>query len=686
MRKGKKRRGCFGCGCTGPLLIIALIIAAIWIFGDDTPQQPTYTTIDLDNPFEASGIPTEGYNPNDTWSIYWYLCGSDLESKWGCASTDIQELMAVKLPDNVQVVIELGGAETWKSNLGSNKYNTRYLYDSTGMHKIGEISRANMGSAKTLEAFLKFCNNEYPADHKAIIMWNHGGGSVAGAIFDELYGFDSLSLDEIKAALSAVHSPSKQNPPYEMIGFDACLMATVDTANALSGFTRWMVASEDLEPGIGWDYTGAMQALANNPGMNGAQWGKEICDSFEKACIAEKQASTITLSVVNIMRIEELSKAYDDVGAEALLHACTDTRFFNDFGRIAKSAQSFGGNNFWDGYTNMVDLGDLIVKSGSLLPDYGSSLIGALKDCVVYKVNGPLRSSTSGLSCYYNFNSDSNDFRKFANLQGGRPFRWYFDYKISGDLNKEGRTYVQTLASQYSSYSNQVIAPEEIALPDADSLEDFPVKITDDGYAVLNLGPKIAERLSGVYCVIAFYDEAEDELVYLGRDNDLYGDWDKGEFTDNFQGYWGSIDGHVVYMELDTASDKYQVYTVPVLLNGEQYSLRVSYTYATEEYFILGALQGIDENGKADKFLRQLEVGDVLEPLFYTMSMDEGNDDILEYSYGRIVYSNQTRFEEDMLEDGRYVYIFEMVDTMNNSYYSEAVVIDIEDGEIYLYE
>lgn len=46
----------------------------------------------------------------DSWVIYWYLCGSDLETKWGCATTDLTEMFAINLPENVKVVIQTGGS------------------------------------------------------------------------------------------------------------------------------------------------------------------------------------------------------------------------------------------------------------------------------------------------------------------------------------------------------------------------------------------------------------------------------------------------------------------------------------------------------------------------------------------------------------------------------------------------
>ncbi|MBQ5758777.1 MAG: hypothetical protein IIV92_01465 [Schwartzia sp.] len=49
-------------------------------------------------------------NSGDTWVVYWYLCGSDLESNYGAASLDLQELSQVNLPPNVKFVIETGGS------------------------------------------------------------------------------------------------------------------------------------------------------------------------------------------------------------------------------------------------------------------------------------------------------------------------------------------------------------------------------------------------------------------------------------------------------------------------------------------------------------------------------------------------------------------------------------------------
>lgn len=65
--------------------------------------------------------------------------------------------------------------------------------------------------------------------------------------------------------------------------------------------------------------------------------------------------------------------------------------------------------------------------------------------------------------------------------------------------------------------------------------------------------------------------------------NDIDMDWENGVFTDNFRGVWGSIDGNLCYMEIVYEGDDYNLYSVPVKLNGEDYHLRVVYDYSAED-------------------------------------------------------------------------------------------------------
>lgn len=620
------------------------------------------------------------YNPDDTWAIYWYLCGSDLETAGGFASGDLAEMLRVTLPENVTVVIETGGASVWQDYVDPG-VNSRLVYSGSDLYLMETVPSANMGDPNTLASFLSYCNTNFPADHQAVVFWNHGGGSVSGVAFDEIYGMDALTLPEIRAAFNAVNTHSEENPPYELIGFDACLMATIDTAETLGGFARYMVASEESEPACGWDYAGWLGALAADTGMNGAELGKVICDTYYAGCEAINRAETATLSVTDITRIGALLSAYYDVGAESLLNACIDPTYFIEFGRAARSAENYGGNNQTDGYTNMVDLGDLVRQTNS---ESGGRLLAALDECVVYRVNGPYRARSSGLSCYYNYSGDYNSLATYASFRENDPFEWFHDYSLRGELSAEGVQYVMGLLGQYPQ-QRDVALDNTVPTPEYDGLQDYPVILGGDGYAVLSLGSEIADKLTGVYCNLAYYDIANDLSIYLGRDNDINSDWVNGVFADNFRGVWGSIDGVLVYMEVFHVGDGYQLYTVPILLNGEEYSLMVCYTFADGAYEMLGARRGIGDNGMADKNLRLLLPGDVVEPIHYMIfDTAAGNTDFTVMPVESLTVTQNTQFFDADLGDGYFIFMFEMVDVQNNSYLSQPAVFSVDGGVITL--
>ncbi len=64
-----------------------------------------------------------------------------------------------------------------------------------------------------MAAFLEFCSTNYPADHTMVLFWNHGGGSVSGVAFDELFNYDSLTLVEMYQVFHQVYDLSEENPP-----------------------------------------------------------------------------------------------------------------------------------------------------------------------------------------------------------------------------------------------------------------------------------------------------------------------------------------------------------------------------------------------------------------------------------------------------------------------------------------
>lgn len=619
---------------------------------------------------ESSKISLE--TTHSDWAVYWYLCGSDLETNYGSATTDLMEMLEVQLPENVNVVIQTGGACEWQNYDMDADKTQRWVYNSEGLFLIDEKESQNMGLAETLQEFLEFANTYYPADKVAVTFWNHGGGSVTGAAFDENYAYDSLNLEEMYQAFDAVWPADTENPALELIGFDTCLMATIDVASTFQNFSKYLVASEELEPGNGWLYSGWIGALADNPSMDGAELGRAICDTYYEGCEQVGTEAQTTLSLTDLTKLTPLLEAYESFGQEALMAAVEDSGFFAQLARAAKESENYGGNTREQGYSNMVDLGHFARSTAWMLPT-AQKVQDALEDCVLYQVSGAYRTEATGLSCYYSYNGDIKDFNKYADLGTGTAFKHLYSYGLNGEMSEEGQEYLEAFdIEQY------VDVP---ALYDM-GWEGKGLGLNDEGTSYLELGPEAYDVLASIGFTLFYVDEENDLMLHLGTDNDIEADWDNGIFYDNFRGVWGAIDEHLVYMELSFEGEDYNLYSVPILLNGEEYNLQVVYDFLEEEWSILGAVKGLEVSGMASKMTRVLKEGDVITTIWQAASFS-GDDDFEMYTIDEFEVTEDTYFAETQLPDGMYSIVFEMWDAMGNFVQSDAVIFECIEGDIY---
>ena len=201
-----------------------------------------------------------------TWTIFVYLCGTDLESDGGAASSDITQMTDASGSDNVRFVFQTGGTSEWETSSFDSSVAERYVVQNGDLELVDTTDLTNMGSASTLTDFLSWGVQNYPADKMGVVFWDHGAGSINGVCFDELNDSDSLSLAEINSSLSTVYAGMTDQ--FEFIGFDACLMGTAETANILTTYARYMFGSEETEPGSGWDYTSMQNARLRTWKMN----------------------------------------------------------------------------------------------------------------------------------------------------------------------------------------------------------------------------------------------------------------------------------------------------------------------------------------------------------------------------------------------------------------------------------
>lgn len=626
---------------------------------------------------------------DDAWTIFVYLCGTDLESEYGAATGDLGEMIQTK-GDHLRFVVETGGTETWNNEVIDNQTNQRYLIQDGEMYLVDEVEMSNMADPQTLANFLQWGVTNYPSDHMGLILWDHGGGSITGVCFDEINYGDSMDLKQLDSALLACAETFGRK--FDFIGFDACLMATIETANVVASYADYMVASQEIMPGSGYDYVAIGDFIAKNPGADGAAVGKVICDSFLASCEESGEDDVATQSVIDLSKVDELLESFNAY-ARGMYEAGKDATDLSQIVRGIKSSDNYGGNNATEGYTNMVDLGG-IIGAGE---DYADSAKTVLKDldlAVVYSAEGPGHQGASGLSMYYPLSIQGSEelsifgkvcispyYLSFVDRQNqsgvaGTPVEDYDDTQWFDDAGEWHSTeqeddshwayldeYEPTGESPYITFAEE---------PQLDEQGTFWFQLDENGN----------ENASDVSALVYEISSDGENLIVLGESRDVNGDWETGVFYDDFDGYWLSLpDGQNLSIYLVEVTDEYNLYTATILLNGEETNLRMKQYFADGSVEIEGTWDGIDENGSAARNIIPLKEGDVIEPTYTAYSMD--GDDELPYYGSEYTVDSETAIYYDLMEPADYRYLFSISDIYGDYYLTDAVQFSVnEDGSV----
>ena len=328
----------------------------------------------------------------DVVTVMVYLCGTDLESENGMGTADLNEMLHASLDDErVNVIVETGGTKKWNNTVISNTTNQRYRVTSRGLQALDKnLGKKSMVDPNTLADFIQFCTKNYPANRYCLIFWDHGGGSLSGYGYDQNFS-GSMTLDRITTALK------KGGTKFDFIGFDACLMATLETALVCEPYADYLLASEESEPGCGWYYTNWLTELSQNTSIGTVELSKTIIDDFNNVCRKNYPGCNTTLSITDLAEfagtVPEPFAAFS-----ASVGALLDKQAYKTVASARSDAREFGKSS----RINHVDLIDLANRIGT---EEADALVRALKGCVKYNRTSTSMANSNGLSIYFPYSS-----------------------------------------------------------------------------------------------------------------------------------------------------------------------------------------------------------------------------------------------------------------------------------------
>ena len=626
----------------------------------------------------------------DTWTIFVYMCGSDLESDAGAATSDLLEMNCSRTGENCRFVVQTGGAEEW-SDLGvSEKQIQRHVFQDGKRKLVYSGAQANMGAEETLREFLLWGLEQYPAEHMGLVFWDHGGGSIDGVCYDELYGDDTLLLEEIDRALSA--AADIMTDRFVFIGFDACLMATAETANIAASYADYMYASEDVTPEYGWDYKAVGEYLASCPESGGEELGQIICDDYYERCVELGEEETAVISCVDLSEVDRLLKAFHQT-ARFIYENFEKEEIRGAVSMGMEEAAAFGWDSRWDGYSNMIDMGDAMRRIESAVPQAGE-VRRCLDRCVVYQRKGSGMEQTTGLALYYPRQiQGSGEAEILKNICIDPYYMAFLDrmvYEENADRAEEGYDDSLWLGEDACFWSEKTCDRyywgTELEYEEWCQVEYEREPWVDDwGIYGFVISEDTISSLDTVWCSLML--DQGDSMRELGTDNNVDVDRETGKVEDCFDGTWYCLaDGQPLALYVEEETEESVRYSCPVLLNGEETELLVQKDSGSGRCVIEGVREESDpESGEAPAAGQALKAGDEITPGYYVYAAREEDDG---YEYGEAYpYTGDGDIQVMGLPAGDYYYGFEIYDIYGWARYTDYAAFGVEeDGSVFFYE
>lgn len=539
----------------------------------------------------------------DDYTIMVYMNGSTLESKYdytemdfrGSATKDLEEMIAgYKGDDNVHVIVQTIGTKRWNNDFVSSAETQRFLLTENGFELQYSLPNQNVGYKKSLSDFIIWTERNYPAKKYGLIMWNHGGGPVNGFGLDEHFSGDRLHLEEMNSALEKAKATSDIH--FEFIGFDACIMSSIEIAHLLTPYANYLLASEDLEPSHGWNYTSLLKELHIEPSMTGDTLGKIVGDSYIDQATEKAELYNITFSVIDLSKVAPIVQELDAlIKTLSLIH---DTpKDFYTFAKTVGKSRNLGGNSEAQGFSDLIDLVDFSKNLSKVFDISTENLIHSVEEAVIYHLDTSRSQNTSGLSIYFPLKDKEGILRNMSHYEktGFSP------------------TYIDFLTK----FHHQMVA-----LTGEDEIEfDINTPNDDTDFYHIKFNEEDLDKIATVYLSVYTVSEDDDlpdhSLKGLGYNADISYDEGDGFYNEHFDKDWIFLDDQPLRLRIMSDTESVIEYESTVIYKNKPMYLLYTFDKTTQAYTLHGLRAGRDpETGKVDKEIYQLKAGDTLTPVY----------------------------------------------------------------------
>lgn len=357
------------------------------------------------------------------WTFLVYLNGANDLQTYG--PLNVNQMEKVGSTADVNIVVQWKqascascGSPQWT---GTRRYYIKRDYDTNTVTSdiVQDMGTSvDMGNWNTLRSFIAWGQQTYPADHYAVVIWNHGAGwrptRAPGkpAVLPLSVSIDDDSRSEIQTW--ELPQALDVTPNVDMVVFDASLMQMLEVAAEIQHQCAYIVGSEESPPGEGYVYNSFLTDLTATPTMTPAQFGTAI---VQRTIQDYGTGGNNTQSLIDTSRIPALTTALDTFAAEMTAHVADDRSTFYS-ARVNADSYAYPENKDLWHYADLV-------RSGATTPSVVSSasaVQSAIASAVLSEAHGTFHSHSHGIAIYVP--APASYLTSYANLALAKTTRW----------------------------------------------------------------------------------------------------------------------------------------------------------------------------------------------------------------------------------------------------------------------
>jgi hypothetical protein len=388
---------------------------------------------------------------------------------------------------------------------------------------------------------------------------------------------------ELDDALGRIRSETGIDS-FELIGMDACLMGHIEVFSALAPHANYAVASQEVEPALGWAYTGFLTELVNNPDMNGATLGQAIVNSYisedqrilddqaraellrqtggglsglfgifggggaiSPAQLAQQMGKNSTISAVDLSAIGALNSSLNNL---TLALQEDNQRTVAQVRTYTQSYTNIFGNNVPPSYLDLGHFAQLLSRQtgNSAVTTAASDLLAALDQAVIAEKHGPDKPAASGVSIYFP-NSQIYGVPQAGPQSYTAIARRFSELSLWDDFLAFHYT-----GQRFSAGDAAAVVPgigSTVRGPGSEQISLSPITASSNvaapGQSVLLSTDVTGENIGYAYFFAGFYDEAANSL-YIA-DSDYLESGETAELSGAYYPVWPDADTFTLEFE-----------------------------------------------------------------------------------------------------------------------------------------